>query len=132
MVSRANTGAAHNARVALELAEREAESALERLENARRRLDIVTTTPEEPPVGSVIKFRVQYPRSENTVYEYLAMRAQNEHWYRTGHTDGMTWDQMVDLMLRDVTAKRLGIGFFLFNEKGKGRWVGRNPEGGVE
>jgi len=107
----------------VEEAERLARSAADRLDRAVKRLDALDTEPEEPRRNAIIKFQVQY-KSGETVYSYVANRAPTGDWYVTNRAGAMSWTEMVELMYRDVTAKRLGIGFLLFTKKGA-RWVGR-------
>lgn len=111
------------AEIALELAEREASKALENLEKARARMDAVAGWPDEPEVGAVIKFTVQYHGGE-TVYTYVAFRSPMGSWYITGAERAHSWKTLTDVMMRDVTARQLGISFYEF---GKGKWRGRKP-----
>lgn len=88
------------------------------------------TVPAEPAPGSIIKYSVQFDK-EGTVFQYVAYRAPNGGlWYRTGHTTGWRWDEIVRHMMLDVTAQRLGIEFFLLT--GSGRWVSERKEDLVE
>lgn len=112
------------ANMALELAEREAERALERLEQARARAAAVADFPAQPKSGSTIKFSVQYSDS-GEVYTYVAWRQFNSGtWVVTGTEIRHTWAGLTELMMKDVTAKRLGPSFYVFE---KGHWEGRKP-----
>lgn len=117
------------ARLALEVAERSAADALTRLEQARLRMDVVSTLPDEPKRGSVIKFYVQY-NNGSQVYTYVALRTDVGAWFVTGRSDPMTWDELIRLMMRDISTKMLGVGFYLFGNSSKkaGEWIGRRPE----
>jgi hypothetical protein len=112
------------ARAEVERAEQRAVQAAADLENALARLAGTEDEPDEPKKHSIIKFQVQYANS-TTTYTYVAYRAPTGKWYRTGSDEVMTWDEMVALMYRDVTAKQFGIGFYLYAGI-TGTWVGRS------
>lgn len=107
----------------LRAAELAAEHARQRLEDAILAAENAEKEPKEPKKGSVIKFQVQY-RNDEQVYSFVAHRGTNGLWYLTNREGHFNWEYMLDLMGKDVTAKQLGIQFFLFGEKG-GKWMGR-------
>lgn len=107
----------------LRAAELAAEHARQRLEDALVAAENAEKEPKEPKKGSVIKFQIQY-RNDEQVYSFVAHRATNGFWYLTNREGQYTWPTLLDLMYRDVTAKQLGIQFFLFGDKG-GKWIGR-------
>lgn len=110
----------------LERAEQRARQAEADLANALIRLEGTQNEPDEPKKNSIIKFRVQF-NPDGIVYSYVAYRAPNGQWYRTGNAEVYTWESLLDFMYRDVTSKRLGVGYYLFSSRG-GKWVGRVQE----
>lgn len=93
------------------------------LDAAVSRVAATEQEPDEPRRNSIVKFQVQF-RPGTEVYTYVAYRAPTGDWYRTGDQDKYTWEKLLDFMYRDITAKRLGVGFYVY--KGKvGQWVGR-------
>lgn len=125
MVKKEQTERERNALWEVERAEQAAVLAQQRLEKALTRLNNTANEPDQPKRGSVIKFQVQFQET-GTVYSYAALRAPNNGWYITGKADPMRWDELLDYMYRDVTTKRLGVGFQVWDGKGT-RWVGRKP-----
>lgn len=111
------------ARLHVEQAEQRAMQAAADLERATARLINIENEPGEPKRGSIIKFRSQFTDG-GIAYTYVAFRAPNGQWYRTGSTDPLDWEGLTQFMYRDVTAKRLGLGFVLITGK-EGRWIGR-------
>lgn len=64
--------------------------------------------PEEPPIGSVIRFNMQFG-GRGTVYEYAAIHAGDDLWYTSGPRSpkGYTWDQLLDWMEDGTDAYQL-------------------------
>lgn len=106
-----------------EQAERRAELAAADLEAALARLNATEDEPGEPPVGTIIEYRVQYSQG-TTTYTYVTFRAPNGLWYRTGDTNALNWSTVLDHMYRDITAKKHGVGFYVHKKK-HATWVGR-------
>ena len=109
----------------VERAEQRARQAAVDLDTALVRLAGTENEPDQPKRNSIIKFTVQFSTNA-TVYTYVAYRAPTGDWYRTGDKTVYSWETLLDFMYRDITAKRLGVGFYLFSGKG-GRWIGRQP-----
>ena len=109
----------------VERAEQRARQAAVDLDAALVRLAGTENEPDQPRKNSVIKFQVQFSTTGD-VYTYVAYRAPTGDWYRTGDKTVYTWETLLDFMYRDITSKRLGVGFFLFSGK-SGHWVGRQP-----
>jgi len=62
--------------------------------------------PDEPAIGTVIRFEKTFPGSDIT-YMYVAFRAPNGLWYVTGtkalaRTDGVTYERLVEFMADHV------------------------------
>jgi hypothetical protein len=110
-------------RMQMEQAEKRAQLAAEDLDRALRRFEALQAEPDEPDKGSIIRFDVKYPGTQTT-YTYVALRAPNGGWYRTGSDGATDWDGLTALMYRDETAKQSGLGFYLYTGKTR-RWVGR-------
>ena len=105
--------------------ERRAELVRSDLDAALARVEATESEPDQPKRNSIIKFQVQFT-ADAMVYTYVAYRAPSGDWYRTGDKAVYSWETMLDFMYRDVTSKKLGVGFYLFSGKG-GRWIGRQP-----
>jgi hypothetical protein len=104
--------------------ERRAEIVQADIEAALARVLATENEPDEPRKHSIIKFQVQF-QPTGQVYTYVAYRAPTGDWYRTGDKEVYDWEKLLDFMYRDITAKRLGVGFYVY--KGKvGQWVGRS------
>jgi len=94
------------------------------LDAAVARLAATENEPDEPRKHSIVKFQVQFRETDSQVYTYVAYHAPSGDWYRTGDDEKYTWEKLLDFMYRDITAKRLGVGFYVY--KGRvGQWVGR-------
>lgn len=104
-------------------AERRAEFVQADLDAALARLAATENEPDQPKRNSIVKFQVQFTENA-TVYTYVAYRAPTGDWYRTGDKESYTWERLLDFMYRDQTAKRLGVGFYVYTGK-VGKWVGR-------
>ena len=113
------------------------EAALQNLRNVERRAELIQSDldaalarvegtanePDQPKKNSIVKFQVQFQK-DGTTYTYVAYRAPTGEWYRTGDKDSYTWEQVLDFMYRDITTKRLGVRFYLYEGR-VGKWVGR-------
>lgn len=91
--------------------EREIELAQQRLDKLAFELEMVPAIPDEPPVGAVVKFTVQYD-CDGPVYSYAALRYKEgtgggERWAVTGGfaTRACTWKGLIELMLKDVSLR---------------------------
>jgi hypothetical protein len=104
-------------------AERLARAALENLDKATARLAALENEPDEPKGGSIVRFDVQF-LPDGTSYTYVALRAPDGKWYRTGSAKPLSWSDLIGFMYQDDTTQKQGVRFFLMNGK-KGRWVGR-------
>lgn len=109
--------------ISLRQAERRAELVQTDIESALARLSATENEPSEPKRNSIVKFQVQFA-GDGDVYTYVAYRAPTGNWYRTGDKEVYTWEKLLDFMYRDQTAKRLGVGFYVYTGK-VGKWVGR-------
>lgn len=93
-----------------------------------RQSELRAALPEEPPVDSVIKFRIQHVVG-GVVYTYVAFRSNRNgaSWHTTSKTRSgpYSWDDMLNLMGEDAGVKTGAstLEFYLFD--GTGKWVRR-------
>lgn len=88
--------------------QREIDLAQNRLDRLVEELDDAFAIPDEPPVGAVVKFTVQYDHG-GPVYSYAALRFKEGvggglRWAVTGgSTRQFTWKGLIELMMKDVS-----------------------------
>lgn len=90
--------------------EREIELAQNRLDKLVAELDDAFVIPNEPDVGSVVTFLVQFDMF-GPVYSYAAVRCKTgtgggARWAVTGNLSSRyTWKALIELMMKDVSVQ---------------------------
>lgn len=71
---------------------------------AKRSVEAAKNMPDEPPVGSIVMFDVQYNYGTQ-VYTYVCFRIENMGWFMTGKSNPFSWKKVVETAGRDVHVK---------------------------
>lgn len=129
ITTRKDTDMAHTpAHLARELRriERDEELLAARKAELQAQMDFRKSLPDEPDVDTVIRFTVQHD-NPGIVYTYVAFRSrrQGASWHTTSKSrpGPYTWDDMLTLMMLDVSVKAGARTLEFFEFDGKGKWV---------